>query len=42
MLTYLQDNVMCEHSTFVIMSQYDTIFDPKINVSPFVLYGMVQ
>ena len=37
----LQDNFIREH-TFGIMSQYDTMFEPKINVGHCGLYFMVR
>ena len=39
---YFKDFLMCEHHNFGIMSQYDPMFDLKINVGHCDLYYMVQ
>ena len=39
---YLEDYLIYEHHYFGIMSQYDLMFDLKINVGHCDLYFMVQ
>ena len=39
---YLEDSLIYEHLTFVIMSQYESMFNQKINIGHCDLYFIVH